>query len=84
MASEVESVALAFPQISLTKVIARANPITGQHVELLIQTEEDPSKANFDLVKFKSYLKNSLQRHMLPLSIKVNSGITVSHRFKRL
>jgi long-chain acyl-CoA synthetase len=84
MASEVESVALAFPQISLAKVISRDNPITGRHVELLIQTEEDQSGVSFDLAKFKSYLKYSLQRHMLPLSIKVNSGIVVSHRFKKL
>jgi len=84
VASEVESVALAFPEVALAKVIARENPITGQHVELLIQTEKCLSNQNFDLAAFKTYLKNSLPRHMMPLSVKLNEGITVSHRFKRL
>ena len=84
MASEVESVALTYSDVSLAKAVGRDNPITGQHVELLIQTEKDTDRDYFDTAKFKIYLRSKLQRHMVPMSIKVNSDINISHRFKRL
>jgi acyl-coenzyme A synthetase/AMP-(fatty) acid ligase len=80
MASEVERVALQFPNISLVKVIAKANPITGQHVELLVQPSKSSAVDKFELIKF---LKNRLQAHMVPKRIQFDS-ITVGHRFKKI
>lgn len=79
MASEVERVALMYPNVSLVKAIPKQNPITGQHVELSVQTVDDQS---FDKVAFIEYLKGKLQPHMMPKRITVGS-IAVGHRFKR-
>lgn len=84
MAADVESVALDYPNIKLAKAIGKENPITGQHVELLIETHNISDGKSFDAEQFKSYLCKALARHMRPLSIKINEGIEVSHRLKRL
>jgi len=79
MASEVERVALTFPNVSLVKVSAKQNPITGQHVELLVQpTSED----SIDRVALMSFLKARLQSHMVPKRIRIER-VAVGHRFKR-
>ena len=79
MPSEVERVALNFPNVSQVKVYGNNNPITGQHVELTVQPL-DP--LNFDKKAFKYHLKHSLQSHMLPKKIVIGS-VAVGHRFKR-
>jgi acyl-CoA synthetase (AMP-forming)/AMP-acid ligase II len=79
MASEVERVALMYTNVSLVKAIPKKNPITGQHVELSVQTVDDQT---FDKIAFAEYLKGKLQPHMMPKRISVGS-ITVGHRFKR-
>jgi long-chain acyl-CoA synthetase len=79
MASEVERVALVFPDISLVKAYARDNPITGQHVELLAQPVEGKQ---LDKTALQTFLKSSLQAHMVPKRILVEQ-ISVSHRFKK-
>jgi long-chain acyl-CoA synthetase len=56
MASEVERIALDFPNISLLKAIAKPNPITGQHVELLVQ----PSHGEIDKELLMNFLKGRL------------------------
>ena len=79
MASEVERVALEFPNISLVKAYPRRNPITGQHVEIIVQPKAE------DLVDkdmLMMYLKSKLQPHMVPKRIRVEN-VTVGHRFKR-
>jgi acyl-CoA synthetase (AMP-forming)/AMP-acid ligase II len=79
MASEVERVALQFPNVSLVKATSKPNPITGQHVELLVQpTSEDV----VDKVELLEYLKDKLQPHMVPKRIRVES-VAVGHRFKK-
>ena len=79
MASEVERVALTFPNVSLVKATPKQNPITGQHVELLVQpTNED----GLDREALLVYLKEKLQPHMVPKRIRVES-VAVGHRFKR-
>jgi len=79
MSSEVERVALTFPNVSLVKVNPKQNPITGQHVELLVQpTNED----GIDKEALMDFLKKKLQPHMVPKRICVDSVI-VGHRFKR-
>ena len=80
MASELERVALQFKGVELAKAEGKLNPITGQHVELLLQ-----SKKNFwiNQSKLKKFLKNNLPRHMIPMRIKI-SNVKVSHRLKRI
>ena len=79
MASEVEVVALEFPNISLVKVVPKENPITGQHVELHVQ----PSAIEaIDKIKLMEFLKNRLQSHMVPKRIHIEK-IPVGHRFKK-
>ena len=79
MASEVERVALTFPNVSLVKASPKQNPITGQHVELLVQptTEE-----GIDKEALMVFLKERLQPHMVPKRIRIES-VAVGHRFKR-
>ena len=79
MASEVERVALDFPNVSLVKAASKQNPITGQHVELLVQpTSEDA----VDKAALMEFLKKRLQLHMVPKRIHIEN-IAVGHRFKR-
>jgi long-chain acyl-CoA synthetase len=79
MASEVERVALTFPNVSLVKATPKQNPITGQHVELLVQpTKEDA----VDKEALMVFLKERLQPHMVPKRIRVES-VAVGHRFKK-
>lgn len=79
MASEVERVALTFPNVSLVKATPKQNPITGQHVELVVQ----PAAANnVDKNKLMIFLKERLQPHMVPKRIHIDN-ISVGHRFKR-
>lgn len=80
MASEVERVAVQFPNVSLVKVLAKENPITGQHVELVVQPTTDEA---FDKNNLKDYLESNLQPHMVPKRIKIEK-IAIGHRFKRL
>ncbi len=79
MASEVERVALEFPNVSLVKATPKSNPITGQHVELLVQpTSED----GVDKEALLTFLKERLQPHMLPKRLRIENVI-VGHRFKK-
>lgn len=80
MASEVERVALTFPNVSLVKAMPQTNPITGQHVELIVQSI---SEKNFDKDKLMTFLKNKLQPHMVPKRIHVER-VAVGHRFKKV
>jgi len=79
MAGEVERVALQFPNVSLAKVMPKANPITGQHVELLVQPI---SERVVDKVGFMDFLKERLQPHMVPKRIRIEH-IIINHRFKK-
>jgi long-chain acyl-CoA synthetase len=79
MASEVERVALQFPNVSLVKVTPKTNPITGQHVELLVQAT---TQGAVDKVVLLSFLKGRLQPHMVPKRIRIES-VSVGHRFKK-
>lgn len=79
MASEVERVALQFPNVSLVKATPKPNPITGQHVELLVQPTSDDGVDKDSLLIF---LKERLQPHMVPKRIRVEN-VAVGHRFKK-
>lgn len=79
MASEVERVALTFPNISLVKAMPRQNPITGQHVELLVQPTVG---AVVDRDVLMNFLKERLQSHMVPKRLRIEN-VVVGHRFKK-
>ena len=79
LASEVERVALQFDGVELAKAEAKSNPITGQHVELVVQPIE---KIDIDQSKLKAFLNKTLPNHMIPRRLKISS-IKVSHRFKK-
>lgn len=80
LASQVEAVVYSFHGVALAKVVGKANPITGQHVELTVQFK-DANKV--DITEFNSYLRKSLQPHMVPLRTRV-TNVNVGHRFKKL
>ena len=80
MASEVERVALQFPNVSLVKATPKSNPITGQHVELSIQAITEGA---VDKVALLDFLKQKLQTHMVPKRIRIES-VSVGHRFKKV
>lgn len=79
MASEVERIALNFPNVSLVKATPKQNPITGQHVELLVQPTKEGA-VDKDLLM--AFLKEKLQPHMVPKRIRIES-VSVGHRFKK-
>jgi acyl-CoA synthetase (AMP-forming)/AMP-acid ligase II len=79
MASEVERIALNFPNVALVKATPKKNPITGQHVELTVQPNVDGA-VDKDLLMY--FLKEQLQAHMVPKRIRIES-VTVGHRFKK-
>ena len=79
MASEVERVALQYEHVELAKAEAKPNPITGQHVELTVQST---ANHNLDKAGLKAFLSEQLPSHMMPKRLKVAS-VSVGHRFKR-
>ena len=79
MASEVERVALQYEHVELAKVEAKPNPITGQHVELTVQSKSD---SEVDKASLKTFLAEQLPNHMMPKRIKI-ALVSVGHRFKR-
>ena len=80
MASEVERFALEYEHVELAKAEAKPNPITGQHVELIVQSAFNNE---VDKVGLKTFLAAHLQSHMMPKRIRVAS-VSVGHRFKRI
>ena len=79
MASEVERVALQYENVELAKAEAKPNPITGQHVELTVQSA---SINEVDKVGLKTFLAKQLSNHMMPKRIRV-ATVSVGHRFKK-
>lgn len=79
MASEVERVALQFPNVLLVKATPKPNPITGQHVELLVQATSEGAVDKDALLEF---LKDKLQPHMVPKRLRIET-VAVGHRVKK-
>lgn len=79
MASEVERVALNYPDVSFAKAFAKHNPITGQHVEMTVQPQVNTV---IDKTEFIKFLKRSLQLHMVPKRVWIES-VSIGHRFKK-
>ena len=81
MPSEVELECLKNPLVKQVKAIGRNNPITGQHLEIIIETDikKDPNNLKESILK---NLKKNLPKHMVPSKI-IFQSLKVSHRFKK-
>ena len=79
MASEVELAALDFPNVSLVKVYAKDNPITGQHVEIDVQAKDG---AVVDKKALRQHMKEALPAHMVPRRFHIGE-VAMGHRFKK-
>jgi acyl-CoA synthetase (AMP-forming)/AMP-acid ligase II len=77
--SEVENVALQYPGVSLVKAYGRENPISGQHVEIIV---EESAGHTLDKKLLLNFMKGKLQSFMVPKRITIGK-VTVGHRFKR-
>lgn len=79
LASEVERVALEFDSVEMVKVKSRKNPVTGEHVELIVQVTDESA---FPIEVYREDLKSRLPAHMWPRRITIGP-IDVGHRFKK-
>ncbi|MDH6255415.1 ANL family adenylate-forming protein [Aurantimicrobium minutum] len=79
LASEVERISLNFDSVELVKVLSKKNPVTGEHVELILQVT---NSSDFPMELFKEYLKQNLPSHMQPLRISFGA-VEIGHRFKQ-
>jgi long-chain acyl-CoA synthetase len=79
LTSEIESVGLSFPGVSDLSILVKSNPITGQHIEMIVQIKNTDS---FKKEDFKQFLTDKLPNHMLPRRITVGE-ILINHRFKK-
>ena len=79
MASEVERIALKFKGVELVKAISKQNPITGEHVELIIQPLKNVKLIKNDLIEF---LSSNLEAHMVPKRLHIKN-VAISHRLKK-
>jgi long-chain acyl-CoA synthetase len=78
--SDVERVAYANSEIELAKVVSKPNPITGQHVEILVQLAEG---SNLDETGLQQYFSDALAAHMRPRRIEITK-VKVGHRYKKI
>lgn len=78
--AELETVVLQIPGVRFAKASKRQNPITGEHVELVVDVSP-----NFegDEAAIKSFLSLRLPRHMWPVRVRIGTVI-ISARFKRM
>ena len=80
MASEVERIALMHPNVGLVKAYAKNNPLTGQHVEILINSIK---KNKISKKNIKDHFKSHLPAHMVPQRI-IFDEIKIGHRYKKI
>ena len=79
MPIEVENIALQYPNIKNVKVYSKKNPITGEHVEIIVEPQNN---YKIDKEHFLKYLSEYLAQHMIPKRI-IFDEVKVSHRFKK-
>jgi len=78
MASEVERVALMYSGVRHVKATSKPNPISGEHVELVVDGDE----SIVDKILYIKFLKEFLPSHMVPRRIYFGK-ISIGHRFKK-
>jgi long-chain acyl-CoA synthetase len=78
--SEVERIAYGHHAIELATASACANPITGQHIELIVQLKNNDQTS---IAELKEFFAGTLPSQMRPRRILL-SKINVGHRHKKL
>jgi acyl-CoA synthetase (AMP-forming)/AMP-acid ligase II len=76
---EVERVALLHPDVLRAKVIGVSNPITGQHIEVVVQPKEG---ATLDRRAMMSHFRAHLVKQLAPHKVTIGE-VLLSHRFKQ-
>ncbi|HEX6576639.1 MAG TPA: fatty acid--CoA ligase family protein [Gemmatimonadaceae bacterium] len=76
---EVERVALLHPDVLRAKVIGVPNPITGQHIEVVVEPREG---AALDRRAMMTHFRSHLQKQLSPHKVTIDK-VQVSHRFKQ-
>ena len=76
---EVERVALLHPDVLRAKVIGVPNPITGQHIEVVVEPREG---AVLDRRTMMTHFRSHLVKQLSPHKVTIDK-VEVSHRFKQ-
>ena len=76
---EVERVALLHPDVLRAKVIGVPNPITGQHIEVVVEAREG---AALDRRTMMTHFRSHLVKQLSPHKVTIDK-VEVSHRFKK-
>jgi len=76
---EIERVALLYPGVLRAKAYGVANPITGQHVEIICEPRNGTA---LDRRELQAHFRQHLQKQLSPSRIIVGA-VPVSHRFKQ-
>ncbi|MBA2708794.1 MAG: long-chain fatty acid--CoA ligase [Gemmatimonadaceae bacterium] len=76
---EVERVALLHPDVLRAKAIGVANPITGQHIEVICEPRPG---ASLDRRTMMTHFRSHLQKQLSPHRVTIGE-VAVSHRFKQ-
>ena len=76
---EVERVALLHPDVLRAKVIGVPNPITGQHIEVVVEPREG---AQLDRRAMMTHFRSHLVKQLSPHRVTIDK-VEVSHRFKK-
>jgi long-chain acyl-CoA synthetase len=76
---EVERIALTYPGVLRAKAYGLANPITGQHIEIICEPEQGVTLERRALMM---HFRQHLQKQLCPHKI-IIGPVPVSHRFKQ-
>jgi acyl-CoA synthetase (AMP-forming)/AMP-acid ligase II len=76
---EVERIALLHPDVLRAKVTGVPNPITGQHIEVVVEPREG---ASLDRREMTAHFRAHLQKNLSPHRVTIGK-VGVSHRFKQ-
>jgi len=79
MLSDVYNIAMTNKNIKQVIIYAKQNNISGQHIEAIIELNENSSISKDDLFNF---FNSSLPKHMAPKKITLEA-ITLNHRLKK-
>ena len=77
--SEIEKVFLEYEAVKDVKILAKENPILGQHIEAIVEVIEE---YNFSKKELKNHLVNNLPEYAVPHRIKIGK-VSYNHRFKK-
>ncbi|NWG46868.1 MAG: long-chain fatty acid--CoA ligase [Alphaproteobacteria bacterium] len=77
---EIERRLLAHPAVAQVKAMGRPNPVTGEHIEVIV---EPRAGAELSREELRHYCREMLPRAMQPHRIRIGA-VAIGHRFKRL